>query len=206
MIIRFVKILLLYSLSITVVCQAIAQNGHASLNTEEVRSQARLANLLKAAELSQSRLEAAVKEPSLPNKGAPRFSSSPVAQMIYATHLYQVSANDPRADLLSSLPRTATEMEAFYEFTHNKGSEQFRPYYLAFYEAAFHLVAQRPKALPRIFDVATQFDTKIWPNYDDVDFFCSQLGELRKKMPAQYDRAARLRNSGDRKFLEDCGR
>lgn len=202
---KFTKSLLLHFLCMISACEGIAQDHQASFRSEEGRSQARLTRLLKEAERSRPRLEPALKGTALSKKDGP-FADSSVAQMIYATHLYQASDHEPNNDLLRSLPRTAIEMEAFYEFTHSKGSEQFRPYYLAFYAAAFRLAGQRPQTLPDLFDVATQFDTKIWPNYDDVDFFCSQLGELRKNIPAQYDRAVRLRNKGDRKFLTDCGR
>lgn len=203
---RLINLLFLFLLPLILVSAGIAQERISPSHGLEAGSKARLERILKEAESSRPSLEALVTQAAPTQAGALVSSDNPVVKMIYATHLYQASGHSTGTDVLNALPRSATEMEAFYEFTHEKGAEQFLPYYSEFYEGAFQLVRKRPNALPKLFDVATQFDTKIWPNYDDVDFFCSQLGELRAKIPVQYDRAMRSRNVRDRKFLTDCGR
>lgn len=206
MITRLINLLFLCLFSLTVVSAGIAQEHGSPPDSQETRSKARLERILKDARSSRPGLELLVKQAAPPQASALVSLHNPVVKMIYAAHLYRTSGHNSGSDVVNVLPRSATEMEAFYEFTHEKGAEQFLPCYSAFYESAFQLAGNQPNALPKLFDVATQFDTKIWPNYDDVDFFCSQLGELRAKIPVQYDGAMRSKNVRDRKFLTDCGR
>ncbi|MDE1162074.1 MAG: hypothetical protein PW792_09030 [Acidobacteriaceae bacterium] len=203
---KLMKLLSLCLLSLTIVSAGIAQKHGSPSHSQEASSKARLERILTDAKSSRPRLQVLVAQTGPSKAGDLVSSNNPVVQMIYAAHMYQASGPDSSTDVLNALPRSATEMEAFYEFTHEKGAEQFLPYYSAFYKDAFQLVVHQPNALPKLFDVATQFDTKLWPNYEDVDFFCSRLGELRAKIPAQYDRAMKSRNLKDRKFLTDCGR
>jgi hypothetical protein len=200
---RWSVLLVIYLLAISA-SYGSAQGIQQSAVGRETQSQAQLKLILEAAEASRLKLETAIGGTFEPVLNKPLFPNHSVSQMIFAAHVYQISSHD--RTLLSTLPRNATEMEAFYEFTHKKGNERFLPYYRIFYKGAFELVGNNLDFTAALFDVATQFDTTIWPNYDDVDFFCSELRELRKKFPTQYDGAVRSRNRRDRLFLSNCGR
>lgn len=96
--------------------------------------------------------------------------SSVVGRMLYAVKVYELRRSDGEIAVLKSLPRSSVEMEVFYEFTNQPAHAGLSPLYRRYYEAAFQSAADHPEFLHALFSIATQFDTKLWQNYDDIDW------------------------------------
>ena len=130
---------------------------------------------------------------------------SRIGQMLCSLRLFQLNGKEGGLAVLKSLPRSDIEMEALNEFTHQKQNRDFAPLYRAYYAAAFQSVVFNPSFLHSIFRFSTEFDTKNWPDYDDTDWYCSELANIRKAIPEEYDRAVLRESSKDREFLKKCG-
>lgn len=130
---------------------------------------------------------------------------SRIGQMLCSLRLFQLNEKAGSLAVLQSLPRSDIEMEALNEFTHQKENRDFTPTYRAYYRAAFQSVVFHPRFLRSIFRVSTEFDTKNWPDYDDTDWYCSELAKVRKAIPEQYDHALMQESSQDKEFLSTCG-
>lgn len=133
------------------------------------------------------------------------FPKSRIGQMLRSLRLFQLNEKEGSLAVLQSLPRSDVEMEALNEFTHEKGNGDFQPMYRAYYESAFQSVVSHPTFLHSIFRISTQFDTKNWPDYDDTDWYCSELAKVRKAVPKEYDHALSRESSRDKNFLSTCG-
>lgn len=130
---------------------------------------------------------------------------SPVFNMVVAAHNYRIKQSPSQKEaLLDAAPKSAVEMEAFYEFTHHPGNEIFVPLYESFYPSLFDAAESCPDQVSRILSVATNFDTKRWVNYDETDMFCSLLPRLRDSSPAMYDKLVQQKSLGAQKFLRQC--
>ena len=130
---------------------------------------------------------------------------SRIGQMLRSLRLFQLDEKEGSLAVLKALPRSDIEMEALNEFTHKKGNGDFQAMYRAYYSAAFQSVVSHPPFLQSIFRISTQFDTKNWPDYDDTDWYCSELANVRKAMPEEYDRAVSRESPKDKEFLKTCG-
>ena len=95
-------------------------------------------------------------------------------------------------------------MEAFNEFAHQPANAEFRRSYREFYQAAFESVAGHTEYLHSVFRVTVEFNTKNWPDYDDIDWYCSELSKVYKAAPKQYDQALANEAARDIKFLRMC--
>ena len=130
---------------------------------------------------------------------------SRIGQMLCSLRASQLNEKEGSLAVLRSLPRSDIEMEALNEFTHLKVNSDFRPMYREYYSAAFQSVVSHPAFLPSIFRISTEFDTKNWPDYDDTDWYCSELAKVRKAIPEQYEQALSRESSRDKEFLSTCG-
>ncbi|HUN86532.1 MAG TPA: hypothetical protein VMU48_19290 [Terracidiphilus sp.] len=130
---------------------------------------------------------------------------SRIGRMLWSLRIFQLNEKQGGLAVLRSLPRSDIEMEALNEFTHQKGDNDFRPMYRDYYSAAFRSVVSHPAFLQSIFQISTEFDTKNWPDYDDADWYCSELAKVRKAMPELYDQALSRESTRDKPFLSTCG-
>ena len=132
----------------------------------------KLCALLAGAEYCKQKLMAAVQAQStLAESCRTADENDRIPNMLIAAHNYSLSPQTSAANaILQSMPQNATEMEAFFEFTHAKGNDSLLPLYEKFYLELFNAAKTRSQMLPRILDVAVNFDTKEWPNYDETDF------------------------------------
>jgi hypothetical protein len=151
-------------------------------------------------------LSQATDEETLNKIVAKRQAWSPIARMVIAMRLYQLNPKQGAEAVLRSLPRSDIEMEAFNEFSYEPQNSVLRPLYRAYYEAAFKSVVEHPEYLHAVFSVAREFSTTNWPDYDDIDWYCSNLAKVYKVMPDQYDRALLKEAPKNRVGLRDCGR
>lgn len=136
---------------------------------------------------------------------ATRQAWSPIARIVFAMRLYQLNPKQGAEAVLKSLPRSDIEMEAFDEFSFEPQNSVLRPLYRTYYEAAFRSVVEHPEYLHAVFSVAREFNTANWPDYDDIDWYCSNLAKVYKAIPEQYDRALLKEAPKNRAGLRDCG-
>lgn len=141
-------------------------------------------------------------ELTMPCKHPPK---SKIGQMILAAAIYHFDAGQGASEVLRAAPKSDVEMEAFNEFAHQRGNEAFRKFYRAFYGAVFDSVIRKPRYLHLAFMIAVEFNTKNWPDYDDIDWYCAQLARVHNKIPKQYDRAIMKEQGINQRFLRECG-
>ncbi len=116
----------------------------------------------------------------------------------------RLSSDALRNELLETVPSSDLEMEAFLEFTLNPGNEQFRPLLRTYYQAVFKAASLNSRFLPRIFNIAREFGTQNWPDYDNIDWYCDQLKDVKKANPKAFEVAARLQKPYLRNYVVGC--
>lgn len=121
------------------------------------------------------------------------------------------AANDARLDIpgwgteiLSTLPSSDLEMEAFWEFTHGHNNQVFTPLFRIYYAKAFIAAGRHPAALHKIFSIAREYETSEWPDYDDIDWFCNQLKNTKAMNPTAFDAAVLTETHDMRTYVSDC--
>lgn len=134
----------------------------------------------------------------------PSAINSRLVKIVYETRLYQLTGAHASSAILALLPRNDIEMEALNEFLHEPQNSAIRPIYSDFYRAAFDSVSDYPQYLHSVFGIATEYDTKNWPDYDDIDSFCSSLARVYQAQPARYESAASQESEKDRRYVMSC--
>ena len=180
-------------------CSGLAQ-AQSDLGEEDVK------RLVSAADADRPRLTDIVRAKDKAELAGQAQPPSAVGKIVYAASAYRLRMKGADLLVLRSLPKSAAEMEAFYEFTQEPGSREILPLYRHFYTAAFHSVITNSDYLPQVFAVATGFDTRAWPNYDDTDWLCGQLAAVSRAIPGRYAAAASHEGGADRRLLERCAR
>jgi len=131
--------------------------------------------------------------------------SSRIGEIVYATRLYELNRKIGSLAVLCALPASDVEMEALLEFSAQEADSAFRDFPRSYYAAAFQSVIMHPEFLHSMFSVAGEFGTKEWADYDNIDWYCSNLAKVHDAIPAEYDRAVSKERSKDRVFLSACG-
>ena len=107
--------------------------------------------------------------------------------------------------LLKTLPKSDEQMEAFLEFTNAPQNAKLKPLFKSYYEKAFEAAGHHPEKLHAIFGIATQFGTTRWPDYDDSDWFCDEVGRLKNRIPREFQAALIKEKPSRRAYLAACG-
>jgi hypothetical protein len=133
-----------------------------------------------------------------------QIPKSRIGLMLHAARDAQLNAPGWSKEILASLPTSDLEMEAFLEFTLDRGNKEFEPLFRLYYAMAFKAAALHPEALPKIFRISREFETQNWPDYDDVDWFCSELKETRRANPSAFSAALRMEKHEMRSYIAGC--
>jgi hypothetical protein len=131
---------------------------------------------------------------------------SQIGKMLLCAEAAEIGSAGWKEHLLNTLPTSDIQMEAFLEFTHLPENSELEPLFRIYYAKAFDAVAEHTNKLHAIFNIATQFGTKRWPDYDDSDWFCDELGRLRRRIPHQFRTALLTEKPSRRSYLAACGR
>jgi len=109
-------------------------------------------------------------------------------------------------EMIATLPSSDLEMEAFLEFTLESGNEQFRPLLRVYYALAFKAAAAHPESIPKVFQIAREFNTADWPDYDNIDWFCDELKKVKAGNPAAFSTALKTEKADMRNYISGCAR
>jgi hypothetical protein len=131
---------------------------------------------------------------------------SQIGKMLLCAEAAEIGSAGWKEHLLNTLPTSDIQMEAFLEFTHLSENSELEPLFRIYYAKAFDAVAEHTNKLHAIFGIATQFGTTRWPDYDDSDWFCGQIGQLKSKIPREFQAALRMESRSRRAYLAACGR
>ncbi len=126
--------------------------------------------------------------------------------MLLATKAAQAKQKGWERTILDTLPSSDLEMEAFLRFTIEPQNKSFEPLFREYYGRSFEAVKAWPVKLHSIFQIATEFGTKNWPDYDDIDWFCDELANVKRRDPRHFEVAPRAERPNVRTYLEGCGR
>lgn len=195
----FLILTVLACFAVELVPSLIAQSR---TETDQVKSMVSRADAERTLLISISQAKG---EETLNKLVAQQQAWSPIGRIVIAMSRYQLNPKQGAEGVLKSLPRSDIEMEAFDEFAFEPQNSVLQPLYRAYYEAAFKSVAEHPEYLHSIFSVAREFSTTNWPDYEDIDWYCSNLAKVYRVIPEQYDRALLKEAPKDRSGLRDCG-
>lgn len=135
-----------------------------------------------------------------------QLPKSRIGLMLHAVRDAQLNKPDWSSEIIASLPSSDLEMEAFLEFTVGHGNEQFQPFFRTYYTMAFRAAESHPEALHKIFEISHEYGTKNWPDYDNIDWFCDELKEVRKRSPESFKTALQSENPSLRSYVAGCSK
>jgi hypothetical protein len=131
-----------------------------------------------------------------------QYPKSRIGTMLHAAKSAMQNAPDWSQAILNSLPTSDVEMEAFLEFTTRH--EEFQPYFRTYYTMAFKAAGLHPETLHRIFTIAREYETENWPDYDNIDWFCEKLKDVKKENPKAFQGALRLEKADTKRYIDGC--
>jgi len=155
--------------------------------------------LVAQAESEAPQIRKMVRAKNAQEFGQCRATSSILGKFLSAAKAFELGVPDRELQVLRSLPKSAEEMEAFYEFVYEKGNEDLGALYRPFYEEAFRSVVKHPEYLPAVILLPGRFDA------DDIDWSCEQLIAVHRAIPDAYETAVKQESGPDRDFLTHCG-
>jgi hypothetical protein len=176
----------------------ICQHGPPSAKSSEARQAQVIRALVVQAESEKDLLVRMIeKEPQ-------QLPKSRIGVMLHAAKDAQFGAPDWSNEILASLPSSDLEMEAFLEFTIGRGNEKFEPFLRIYYAMAFKAAVLHPEALHKVFQIAREYETQNWPDYDNVDWFCDELKSLKRGDPGAFQAALESEKPGMKSYISGC--
>jgi hypothetical protein len=133
-----------------------------------------------------------------------QLPKSRIGLMLRAARDAQLNTPGWSSEILASLPSSDLEMEAFLEFTVGHGNEEFQPFLRIYYTMAFRAAESHPEALHRIFEISREFETQNWPDYDNIDWFCDELKDVKKRSANAFETALRSEKPDLKSYIAGC--
>ena len=177
------------------VCQSTSSTGEGS--------RAHQAQVIRAL-VAQAGAEKDLLREMIEKSPTQRPPKSRIGLMLHAARDAQLNIPGWCKEILASLPNSDLEMEAFLEFTLDPSNKEFEPFFRFYYTMAFKAAALHPKALPKIFRIAREFETRNWPDYENIDWFCDELKEVKKVNPSAFHAALQLERPETKDYVAGC--